>query len=181
MSANQKQFDLGYKIIHWLMAVLVLLMFFAVIGFEQAVTKEERMEMLLGHSSMGTLISLFVVIRIYKRFIKKDAVPVQNISKVMRQISWAVHYAIYFLLVLIPISGYLTANAHELPVMLFGNFNINGGLEFNQNLFESLRAIHQVGIYLLMGLLVLHVSAVLIHGVVFRDGVLGSMTRYKQN
>lgn len=179
MSTNQKSFDLGYKIIHWVMAVLVLLMFFAIFGFAQAITNEDRMAMLVGHSSIGTLISIFVIIRIYKRFIKKDAIPVQNISKLQRQASLSVQYAIYLLLVLIPFSGYLAANYHELPVMLFGNFNINGGREFDQSVFENLRTIHQSGIYSLMGLLVLHISAALLHGVVMRDDVLGSMTKLK--
>jgi len=181
MSINRASFSLGYKVIHWLMAVLVLLMFFGIVGFAQAITGEERMEMLVGHSSIGTLISIFVIIRIYKRFIKKDTVPEQNLSKIQRQTSHAVQYAIYFLLVLIPVSGYFAANFHELPVMLFGNFNINGGREFNQTLFENLRVIHQSGIYSLMGLLVLHISAALFHAIVLRDGVLGSMTRLKKS
>jgi len=180
MSTNRKSFGLGYKIIHWLMAALVLLMFFGVIGFAQAITDEERMEMLVGHSSIGTLISIFVIIRLYKRFIKKDVVPEQNISKIQGKVSLAVQYSIYFLLVLIPFSGYFSANFHELPVMVFGNFNINGGREFNQNLFDNLKTIHQFGIYSLMGLLVLHIGAALFHGFVLRDGVLGSMTRFKQ-
>jgi len=181
MSTNRESFDLGYKIIHWLMAILVLLMFFGILGFAAAITDEERMTMLVGHSSIGTLISIFVIIRIYKRFIKKDAVPEQNISKIQRQASLAVQYGIYFLLVLIPASGYLTANFHELPVMVFGNFNVNGGREFNQTLFENLKLIHQSGIYSLMGLLVLHIGAALLHGIVLRDGVLGSMTRFKKS
>ncbi len=180
MSINRKSFDLGYKIIHWLMAALVLLMFFGIVGFAQAITDEERMEMLVGHSSIGTLISIFVIIRIYKRFIRKDAVPDQKISKIQRKASLAVQYAIYFLLVFIPFSGYLSASFHELPVMVFGNININYGREFNQNLFESLRVIHQLGIYSLMGLLILHIGAALLHGIVMRDGVLGSMTRFKK-
>ncbi len=180
MPTNRKSFDLGYKIIHWLMAALVILMFFGIIGFAQAITDEERMSMLLGHSSIGTLISIFVIIRIYKRFIKKDAVPSQNLSKIQRQASLTVQYAIYFLLVLIPFSGYLAANFHELPVMVFGYFNINGSREFNQNLFKNLRSIHQSGIYSLMGLLALHIGAALLHGIIIRDSVLGSMTRFKK-
>jgi len=181
MSTNRKSFDLGYKIIHWLMATLVLLMFFGIVGFAQAITDEDRMAMLVGHSSMGTLISTFVIIRLYKRFIKKDAMPDQNISKVQRQASRMVQYGIYFLLVLIPFSGYLAANFHEFPVMVFANFNINGGREFDQGIFENLRSIHQLGIYSLMGLLILHIVAALFHGIVMRDGVLGSMTRFKKS
>jgi cytochrome b561 len=180
MPINRKSFSLGYKIIHWFMAALVLLMFFGIVGFAQAITYEERMEMLVGHSSIGTLISFFVIIRIYKRFIKKDEVPDQNISRLQRKASLTVQYAIYLLLVLIPASGYLAANFHELPVMVFGNININGGREFNQNLFENLRLIHQLGIYSLMGLLVLHIGAAILHGIIKRDGVLGSMTRFKK-
>jgi len=180
MSTNRKSFSLGYKIIHWLMAALVLLMFFGIVGFAQAITDEDRMGMLVGHSSMGTLISIFVIIRIYKRFIRKDEVPEQKVSKIQRKISLSVQYGIYFLLVFIPFSGYLAANFHELPVMVFGNFNINGGGEFKQNLFENLRFIHQFCIYSLMGLLVLHIGAALLHGIVIRDGVLGSMTRFKK-
>lgn len=175
------KFDLGYKILHWVMAALVLLMFFGIVGFGQAVTVDERTQMLLGHSSMGTIIAILICIRIFKRFIKKDPVPEQNISAMQRKVSTIVQYAIYALLVWIPTTGYITANFHELPVMLFGNFNLNGGRVYDAQLFATLKTFHQAGIYSLMGLLAMHIGAALMHGIIKRDGVMGSMTYSKKD
>lgn len=175
------KFDTGYKILHWLMAVLVLLMFMAKFGFEQATTEAERLEMLLGHSSIGTVIAVLALIRIYKRFIKKDAVPSQRITRLSKTLSRITQYSMYFLLVYIPLTGYLSANFHDLPVMLFANFDINGGREYDEVLFGNIKSAHQLGISLLLGLLVLHIVAALFHGLIKRDGVMTSMVGFKKD
>lgn len=174
-SVQAKHFDRGYRILHWVMAVLIFLMFFALQGFANVSTEEEHLTMLIGHSSMGTIISMLILTRIFKRFIKRDPVPEQPISALQRRAATSVQYALYALMVWVPVSGYLTARFHELPVMAFGAININAG--HNAELFELLRTLHAGGIRLLMLLLLLHIGAALFHVAVKRDGVMRSMLR----
>ena len=179
---HQKGFDKGYKWLHWSMAALILLMFFALIGFAEGITTQERMEMLVGHSSLGTIISVLLIIRVFKRFIKKDAQPVQMINKWQLLVSKAVQLGLYACMIIVPVSGYLSARFHELPVMVFGSFNINQGSQvaYNMETFLSFRNIHEGAISVLMALLVLHIGAAFYHKLVKKDSVLASMTRFKK-
>ncbi len=180
ISAN-KNFDKGYKWLHWSMAVLVILMFFATFGFAGVQNVSEHKEMLVGHSSLGTLIALLIILRVQKRFIKKDPTPVQDIARWQQLASKRVQLALYFLMLFMPITGYLTANFHDLPVMVFGAFNLRQSAElgYDEEGFAMLRQIHELGSKLFMLLLVLHVGAAIYHRAVKKDGVLASMTKVK--
>ncbi len=174
-------FDKGYKWLHWSMAFLVMMMLLALFGFADAITTQERMDMLTGHSSIGTLISILLIVRISKRFIKRDPRPVQNIAQWQRRASKVVQMGLYFCMILVPITGYLSARFHELPVKVFGFFDINQGaqLAYNPETFQMIRLLHEWGINLIMLLLVLHIGAALYHKIIKKDLVLASMTRLK--
>jgi len=177
-----KSFDKAYKWLHWSMAILVMLMLFAAVGFAPGMSIAEHKEMLTGHSSIGTLVSILLILRVAKRFVKRDPQPVQNIAHWQKLASKAVQLGLYFSLVFVPITGYLTARFHELPVMVFGAFNLNqaGSQGFNQETFDMIRLAHELGTKMIMILLVLHIGGALYHRFVKKDDVLASMTRVKR-
>ncbi len=177
-ATKMKNFDKGYKWLHWSMAILMMLMLFAVLGFAQVTTPQEHLEMLTGHSSIGTLITILLIVRISKRFIKRDPKPVQNIAHWQKLASSAVQLGLYFCMVFVPLTGYLTARFHELPVNVFGFLDISqsGQQAFNQETFDMIRLSHEWGTKVIMVLLVLHIGAVLYHRLIKQDGVLASMT-----
>lgn len=172
---NSRSYDALYKWVHWLMAVLVLLMFMAFFGFAQADTDAKKMEMLLGHSSIGTLITILIVIRLTKRFVIKSPVPQQNISETQKKLAHVGHMALYILLVLVPVSGYLTANAHQLPVMVFSQFQLGAVAQYSEEMFMSFRFVHETAIKVLLVTLIAHIGAAVFHGLVKKDGVFSSM------
>ena len=176
-----KSFDKGYKWLHWSMAILVMLMLFAAVGFAPGMPQSEHMEMLTGHSSIGTLVSILLIMRVAKRFVKRDPQPMQNIAHWQKLASKVVQLGLYFSLVFVPVTGYLTARFHELPVMVFGAFNLNqaGSQGFNQETFEMIRLAHELGTKMIMILLVLHIGGALYHRFVKKDDVLASMTSLK--
>ena len=175
------KFDRGYKWLHWSMAFLVLLMLLALVGFAQEMTVEEQMTMLTGHSSIGTIISLLLLVRITKRFVKKSPRPQHIMPRWQQLAAKSTQLGLYFCMVFIPVTGYLTARFHELPVKVFGNFDISQATQqsYNQATFDTLRLAHELGIKLIMVLLVLHIGAVFYHRLVKKDGVLASMTTAK--
>ncbi len=172
-------FDKGYKWLHWSMAFLVMLMLFALMGFADAVTTQERLEMLTGHSSIGTIISILLIARVFKRFIMRDPRPVQNTALWQRRAAKTVQAGLYFCMIFVPVTGYLSARFHELPVKVFGVLDINQGtqLAYNADTFQMIRLAHEWGIKLIMLLLVLHIGAALYHKFIKKDLVLASMTR----
>jgi len=168
-------YDKGYKWLHWLMAVLVILMFLATFGFAQVNTDVEKMEMLTGHSSIGSVIFLLFVIRFSKRFLFKSPRPKHDLPLLTNTSAKVGHLILYLLLFYVPITGYLSARAHELPVYWFGQVNLRALTDYQQSYFEVIRNLHQSGVQILMLVVVLHISAAVFHGLVKKDGVFGAM------
>lgn len=168
-----KSYSWGYKLLHWLMAALIILMFFALQGFYPEMTNEERKEMLMGHSSIGSIITLLLMIRLTKRFVFKHERPKHPLSARHARAAKLTHYGLYLLMVLVPVTGYLTANFHELPVLAFGSFNLNGTADAQS--FTLLRSMHSFCVKALIVLVALHVLAALAHKLIWKDNVLTSM------
>jgi len=168
-------YDKGYKWLHWLMAILVILMFMATLGFAQAKTDAARIEMLTGHSTIGSLIFLLFVIRFSKRFIFKSPRPKHDLDALTNLAAKLGHLTMYILLFYVPVTGYFTARAHELPVYWFSQLNIAKVSDHNQASFDMIRSFHELGVKALMMLVVIHIVAALFHGLAKKDGVFGSM------
>jgi len=181
---NNKQqtttYDKGYKWLHWLMAVLVLLMFLATFGFAQATTDAEKIEMLMGHSSIGSVIFLLFVIRFSKRFLFKSPRPKHNLTPLTQTSVKVGHLTLYLLLFFVPLTGYLSAKAHELPVYWFGQINLATITGYQQSSFELIRNLHQSGVQILILVVVVHIVAAVFHGLVKKDGVFSTMWPGKQ-
>lgn len=163
----------SYKLLHWLLAVFILIMFFALQGFNPAMSDAERMQMLMGHSSIGTMISLLVLIRITKRFVLKHQRPSHPLPKWQARTAKLTHYALYALMLVVPITGYLSANVHSFDVLLFGHFPLNG--HANEQTFTFIRQIHAISVKALLALVLVHIAAALMHKLVRKDKVLSSM------
>jgi cytochrome b561 len=161
------------------MAIMIFVMFLAMLGFASVTNDTEHMTMLVGHSSSGTIITMLILIRFTKRFVVKSPVPVQDIEPKQRLAATLVQYALYFLMLLVPISGYLTARLHELPVMAFTAFNISQTEQngYNEAAFAALRIVHETSIKVLMLLVAMHVGAALYHRWVKKDNVMNTMLR----
>jgi cytochrome b561 len=168
-------YDKGYKWLHWVMAILILLMFLAIFGFAQATTDTAKIEMLMGHSTIGSLIFILFVIRFSKRFIFKSPRPTHDLNTTTNIVAKVAHLVLYSLLFYVPVTGYLTARAHELPVLWFGQVNLAKLIEYEQSNFDMLRGFHEIGVQILMLLVVMHIGAALLHAIVKKDGVFSSM------
>lgn len=174
-SINQlktNQYDKGYKWLHWVTACLVILMFMATFGFAQATTDPAKIEMLMGHSTIGSLVFMLFVIRFFKRFVFKSPHPEVESHKTVATIG---HTTLYLLLLYVPVTGYLTARAHELPVYWFGKVNLSNLNDGHNANFELLRNFHELGVKALMVMVLIHVAAAVHHGLIKKDGVFGSM------
>ncbi|MCG7584920.1 cytochrome b [Photobacterium sp. OFAV2-7] len=168
-------YDKGYKWLHWLMAVLVILMFMATFGFEQAKTEADKIEMLMGHSTIGSVAFILFLTLFSKRFIFKSPRPKHNLDVVTNMAARVGHSSLYVLLFYVPVTGFLVARAHELPVFWLGQVNISELSEYSEVHFDMIRNLHELGVKALMVLVVIHIGAAAFHGLAKKDGVFGAM------
>jgi len=172
-------YSLGYKCLHWIMAALIFLMFLAGQGFSDGGTNDEKMMMLIGHSSIGTIITMLLIVRLTKRFVLRSPMPEHDLPRWQKKVAKSVQLCLYACMLLVPLSGYVTGWLHELPVSPFNLINISQSAVYgyDQETYDLARLVHETLISMMMAFLVMHIGAAVYHRLVLKDQVLASMTR----
>ena len=112
------------RLLHWLIAALVLLMI--PLGFVIANEWGGPAQQFLYnlHKSIGaTLIPLVVIRMLYRLTHPAPPLP-SDIPAIQRFAAHATHWALYVLILVQPIVGYIMTSAYPAPVPFFGLFNL---------------------------------------------------------
>lgn len=125
------------------------------------------------HKLLGILILLFVIARFSYRMMHGAPGDEPTLEPWQRIISLITHWAIYALLLIVPLLGWLATSAYG-PFRPFG-IPLPGLLSENQDLATRLYFLHKMAAILLMALVAMHVGAALFHYVIRKDGVLNRM------
>ncbi|MEP2990652.1 MAG: cytochrome b/b6 domain-containing protein [Parasphingorhabdus sp.] len=164
------------KFLHWTIALIIIMMLTFGQGFESITTDEEMAFSLTGHSSLGLTVIGLILLRILWRLGHPSPALPDTVGEKQKAAAKTSHLALYGLMIFVPLTGLYTAAAHEIPVMSYGVFDLRQVIAFMGNDdFDGRRAIHEFGTWLLIGLLVVHISAAFLHQFVQKDGVIRRM------
>lgn len=162
------------RVLHWLTAILV----FAVllIGFAMVNALGSYAALLGVHMTLGIVILLIVAARVANRFTHR-APPLPNtVGPVEKVLVFGSELAMYLLLLVQPLVGWAMVSASGRPVVVFGRWRLPDLMDFNADTYFVLRQAHSIIAYALVVLIIAHVSAVLLHTLTLRDGMLSRMT-----
>ena len=167
------------KALHWLVAALVVGMLGVGIAMVWLVSDlGSKFQLYQLHKSFGVLVFALVLARLGWRQLNPlvPAMPT-NLRPWERVAALLTHRAFYVLLVLMPITGWLTASASPLgiPTSVFGLFQLPNPVGPNATLEGVMSFAHATLALLLVLLLALHVGAALRHHFVLHDDVLARM------
>lgn len=171
--------DVGHplrtRVLHWLTAVLV----FAVllIGFVMANALGSYAALVGVHMTLGIMILVIVVARIANRFTHRPPPLPDTVGAMERRLVFGSEASLYALLLAQPLVGWAMVSAAGRPVVVFGRWRLPRIAPFDADMYFVLRQTHSVLAYLLVALIAAHVSAVLLHTLTLRDGMLSRMTR----
>jgi cytochrome b561 len=126
------------------------------------------------HESVGLLLFALVMLRILWRLFHVTPEPIP-MAIWMRTSATVVHWALYVLLLAIPLTAIAGAWVEAHPLTILGIGNIGPILAPAHDLGAWLASIHTVLGNVIIWLAGLHASAALFHHYVFRDGTLRSM------
>jgi cytochrome b561 len=101
----------------------------------------------------------------------QGAGPTAGCRRIQPPQSFAVHYLLYVLMLLIPVIG-VVARVSQGRSFDYGVFQLNFGVASNPAVFHPAEKIHQLLAYALFALAGLHAAAAVCHHFVRRDGVL---------
>ena len=112
---DQDKYPTSMRVLHWLMALLILGQIFG--GWFMTPYDEAR-EPLVGqlywwHKSFGLLAFLFIFIRLTNRLRHVPPELPQSLPAFDRKLAHFAHWAIYFLIVMLPITGYTLSSTFE--------------------------------------------------------------------
>ena len=163
------------KLLHWSVAITVLVQLplgFSLVHVELGARQDALFNF---HKSLGVLIFVLMVGRLLNRVFAGAPSPEPTIAPWQRVVSSAVHGALYLLLIMQPIVGYLANSTFGASTPFFGLFAIPAAVAANEAWANRLFALHGwIGLILLL-LVAAHVVAALQHYFIRKDGVLQRM------
>lgn len=161
--------------IHWIMAVLVILVIpagFIMMNMASGPGQDRLFDL---HRSIGFTILCLAVVRVVVRILNPPPAPPEDMPKVMWTVAQVVHYALYVLIFVMPVLGWLASNAFGAAVSVFGLFTLPNIVGKDDALADLFGEWHGRLGFLMAALVLMHAGAGLWHGVVRRDGVLSRM------
>jgi cytochrome b561 len=162
------------RVLHWLMAVLLVAMLF--IGVSMVASLEGYARLVAIHRPLGIAILVLAAARVVNRRLRPLPPFLATMSPAERRIASASEYLLYTLMFALPLVGWGMLSAARTPIVLWGAAHLPPILPHSPPLFAALRTLHAVLAYLLFFTFMAHLGAVLFHTVVLRDGLLFRMT-----
>ena len=126
--------------------------------------------------TLGVVILAVVVVRVANRFTHRVPRLPETVGWVEHKLVVGSELALYTLMLAQPLVGWAMVSASGQPVVIFGSFRLPRIAPFDADLYFILRQTHSVLAYALVAVIAAHVSAVLLHTLTLRDGMLSRMT-----
>lgn len=177
MSGEQRQFTGLMRLLHWLMAAMVLSMLG--IGVAMVASLGDYHRLVSIHRPLGIAILILVVIRFVNRQFSTLPPFPATMSSQERFIAHASEILLYTLLFVLPLIGWGMLPAARFPIVLCGSLHLPPMLPHSVMLYAFLRKTHTVLAYGLFLAFIAHFGAVLFHTLVVRDGLLSRMAPWK--
>jgi cytochrome b561 len=172
---NRSHFDPLLRVIHWAMMVLILAMLF--MGVAMVSTTGPAYPALLQlHRPIGIAILGLVILRLVVRLKTGSPQLPRDLPALQVFAAKASHVLLYAAMVAMPLIGWGMLSAGGYPVEVTKSLILPPILPHDLAFYALLRTAHTVVAIAFYALILLHLGAALMHGLIRRDGVLRSMT-----
>jgi cytochrome b561 len=158
------------RLLHWVIAVCILAMLFIGVGMVSTV-EPKYLTLVSIHKPLGMAILVLALIRL-----RYGAPPLPaDLPEPMKLAAHLSHYALYVLMIALPLIGWGMLSAAAYPVKLWGGVYLPRILPQSDSLHTALWNAHSYLAFVFFALILLHVAAALFHALIRRDGVFDSM------
>ncbi len=164
-------------LLHWVMAIALIGMYFVgdyMVELEYYDTLYHKLPSL--HKSVGIILAGLLVIRLAWVYSQPRPLPANGNAPNMTHLAGKLgHLALYGLLLVMIISGYLISTAKGHGIEVFGLFEIPALLPANEDRGELAGEIHEFAGTLFILLVSVHALAALVHHFYWKDNTLTRM------
>lgn len=158
--------------LHWLSFLLVAGLGTIGLIMTDLPTSPFKIEVYALHKSFGLTVLALSLLRVVWRLVAGAPRPVPGSPAWQNAIATITHGAMYFLLLVIPLSGWLFNSAAGFPLKWFGLFSVPRLSTYDPGLKAFARDMHETLFYVLAALVLVHAAAALYHHYRLHDRVL---------
>lgn len=178
-STSSSRYTLPAIVLHWVLALAILGAFAMGVYVEDLPFSPGKLKLVNWHKWAGVTILLLSVVRLAWRLKSPPPALPERIEALMprwQQVAHhATHHLMYLLFFVVPLAGWAYSSAKGYPVVWFGVLPLPDLVAPNKELAEMIKEVHAVSAFALIGLVGLHVAAVVKHQLIDKDGLLDRM------
>jgi cytochrome b561 len=163
------------KTLHWLMAVLLFGLLALGFYMQDLPLSPEKLKLYSWHKWAGVSVFLLVLFRLAWRATHRPPALPASMPKLMQLAAHAGHLALYGLMLVIPLTGWLMSSAKGFQTVWFGILPIPDLLDKDKALGDLLQTVHMSLNLLFVAVIVGHIAAALKHHFIDRDDILSRM------
>jgi len=166
------QYSKRMVIVHWLTLVLLVVAWFLGDSLDEARHEEgATIAGYVAHSLVGGTVLLLTILRL--AFRSKDGVPPPVGQTLMDKVAKGVHHALYLLLILLPVSGFMTIVTSDV-----GKALLAGDATLLPKKFTGVapHTVHEVLVTVLIVLVAVHILGAIKHQFITKDGLMERMS-----
>ena len=173
---NTSRYGNAARVLHWLMAGLILLTVPAGLIMVQAgINRDLQDALFIYHKNVGVCLLVLVMIRLVVRWRNPPPAAPSESPLWQRRIAQLTHWALYALLVIVPVAGLVRVRAGGFPIEALDALGVPVFVPRSDTLAEQAKTVHYLAGLVIMAFIALHIAAALFHGLVKRDGVFSRM------
>ncbi len=164
--------------LHWLIALLIFAAFPLGLYMHDLPLSPHKLRLYSYHKWIGVTIFLLAVMRLSWRVTHRPPPLPDTMPAWERFAAEGVHYLLYLLIFIIPVSGWLMSSAKGMQTVWFGVLPLPDLVGKDKELGDLLREVHEALNFAMLGLLFAHVGAALKHHFIQHDDILARMIPY---
>jgi cytochrome b561 len=176
MNLQADGFSTTARMFHWGIALIVFLMIpVGMIMIQQGLSRPVQDTLFIFHKNTGLTILILVALRLVYRWRNPPPPLPADLPGWQRLAAKSSHAALYALLLLMPIAGYVRVRAGGFPIEGLDAMGVGTLVPRSDALAETALRVHYFGALAIGALILLHISAAAYHAVIRRDDVFWSM------
>jgi len=172
MSETTTAYRRTARLFHWGMALLVLAMIPAgVLMVQPDIGRSLQNTLFIFHKNVGVLLLILIALRLLYRWRNPPAALPADVPAWQRVAAGASHVAIYTMLFVMPLAGYIRVKAGGFPIESLDALGVPSLVVRSDALAEVAKTVHYYGAILIALLIATHIAAAAYHGIIRKDGV----------
>jgi len=160
------------RAVHWIAALLIAAQFAIAWTMPEIERGTQPLGLIAWHVGIGLTILVVAFARLGWRSTHRMPAPPEDLSRPLRLLSRATHYALYVLLVILPLLGWANASARGWRFRLADGIDIPNLVEKGSACGLAAGDVHKALSTFFLVIIGLHVSGAIYHALVLRDDTL---------